>query len=223
MVLRDAGYGRAGALVRAAAREVAVNADLTLLSKGPPPGGEACARCAAAGPTCCTLLPGQEELCFPVSEMERTRITEQVGLTLGAFVPEANSGAFVANLARLFPGDRDRLARLFPETGHHLRLAVDATGNCVFLRANGCCLPRPVRPYYCRLFPFWMTGRAVSAFAAPDCLVNRQGRTVVRMLALLGCTEADVRDLHGRLRLAWGLPPKEGMPFVTPSPARFRP
>ena len=208
---------------RAAAREVAVSVDPRGAPDGSLSGETVCGRCAAAGPTCCTLSPGQEELCFPVSEMERTRIVEQVGLTLGAFVPETNSGAFLANLGRLFPADREHLPRLFPESGQHLRLAVDRAGNCVFLRLGGCCLPRPVRPYYCRLFPFWLTGRAVSAFAAPGCLVHRHGRTVARMLALLDCTEADVRELHGRLRLAWGLPPKEGMPFVTPSPARFRP
>lgn len=185
--------------------------------------GAVCVACAAAGPTCCTLTPGQEELCFPVSDIERTRIVEQVGLTLGAFTPQANTGAFVANLARLFPRERAILARLFPREGQHLRLSVDTAGNCVFLRADGCCLPRAVRPYYCRLFPFWLSGGAVSAFAAPGCLVHRQGRTVPRMLALLDSTEADVRDLHGRLRLAWGLPPKEGMPFVTPSPARLHP
>lgn len=206
-----------------AAREVAVNADPLMQPGGLPSGGALCGQCAAAGPTCCTLTPGQEELCFPVSDMERIRLVEQVGLSLGAFTPEANSGAFVANLVRLFPRDRDSLVRLFPEGGRHLRLSVDRSGNCVFLRADGCCLPRPVRPYYCRLFPFWLAGTRVTAFAAPGCQVHRQGRTVARMLALLDFSEAEVRDLHGRLRLAWGLPPKEGMPFVTPSPVRFRP
>ncbi|MHC1790070.1 YkgJ family cysteine cluster protein [Solidesulfovibrio sp.] len=198
-----------------------MNVSSALLPGGPPTGASVCAACAAAGPTCCSLTPGQEELCFPVSDMERTRIVEQVGLSLGAFTPQANTGAFLANLVRLFPRERAILGRLFPQEGQHLRLSVDAAGNCVFLRADGCCLPRAVRPYYCRLFPFWLSGAAVSAFAAPGCLVHRQGRTVSRMLALLDSTEADVRDLHGRLRLAWGLPPKEGMPFVTPSPARF--
>ncbi len=180
-----------------------------------------CSRCAAAGPTCCELSPGQEELCFPISEMERHRIVEHVGLTRGAFTPEPNSHAFLANLRRLFPRERQALEALFPETGRHLRLSVTPAGRCVFLRATGCRLPRAARPYYCRLFPFWVAGGRVTAFAAAQCLVHRQGRTVPGMLALLLATEAGVRELHGRLRLAWGLPPQEGMPFVTPSPARF--
>jgi hypothetical protein len=212
----------AGALAATAAREVAVIADPRVLP-GASPGLDVCARCAAAGPTCCSLTPGQEDACFPISEMERTRIVEAVGLGLGAFVPQANTEAFVAHVGRLFPRDRDSLARVFAPNGKHLRLAVDHKGDCVFLRSDGCCLPRPVRPYYCRLFPFWLSSGAVSAFAAPGCLVHREGRTVARMLALLDCTESGVRQLHGRLRLAWGLPPKEGMPFVTPSPASFGP
>lgn len=180
-----------------------------------------CARCAAAGPTCCEMTSGQEELCFPVSEMERARIVEQVGLTRGSFTPEANSAAFLSAMHRLFPRQRRLVDAVFPPRGQHLRLSVRAGGRCVFLRADGCALPRPVRPYYCRLFPFWMTEGRVSAFAARDCLVHRQGRTVAGMLALLEVTEAQVRDLHGRLRLAWGLPPREGMPEVIPSPARF--
>lgn len=180
-----------------------------------------CGRCAAAGSTCCELAPGHEELCFPISEMERHRIGEQVGLSLGAFTPEANSRAFVASMRRLFPREGRRVEALFPETGRHLRLSVTPEGRCVFLRADGCRLPRAARPYYCRLFPFWMTDGRVTAFAAAGCLVHRQGRTVAGMLRLLEATEGQVRDLHGRLRLAWGLPPREDMPAVTPAPARF--
>ncbi len=180
-----------------------------------------CGRCAAAGPTCCELSPGEEELCFPVSESERHRIADHLGLDRGMFVAQGNTGAFRANMYRLFPRERRVVDALFPENGSHLRLAVTPAGRCVFLRASGCCLPRSVRPYYCRLFPFWVAGGRVTAFAAAGCLVRRLGRTVPAMLALLDCTEAEARDLHGRLRLAWGLPPKEGMPFVTPSPARL--
>ena len=182
-----------------------------------------CARCAAAGPTCCSLPPGQEEVCFPVSEMERARIVEADGLAVGGFVHQANTEAFLAQMGRLFPRDRKILSTIFPPGGDHLRLAVDPKGNCVFLRADGCRLPRDARPYYCRLFPFWLSGGTVTAFAATGCLVHREGRAVSRMLALLAYGEAGVRELHGRLRLAWGLPPKEGMPRVTPSPARHRP
>ena len=188
----------------------------------PPPADPAiCARCATAGPTCCELTPGHEDQCFPVSEMERARIVEATDLALGALTPQANTAAFLASMHRLFPRERAEVDALFPASGRHLRLSVTASGRCVFLRAEGCGLPRAARPYYCRLFPFWMASGRVSAFAATGCLVHRQGRTVAGMLALLDMTEARVRHLHGRLRLAWGLPPREGMPVVIPPPARF--
>ena len=201
-------------------REVALNA-----MDGPgagcgPANPDICGQCAVVGSTCCVLTPGQEESCFPVSEMERQRIIDHLGPSRGAFVSEANSGAFLANLRHLFPREAKVLEALFPASGRHLRLAVDGVGRCVFLRAAGCCLPRQVRPYYCRLFPFWVSGGRLTAFAAAGCLVHSRGRSVAAMLALVGTSEARARELHGRLRLAWGFPPKEGMPFVTPSPAR---
>jgi hypothetical protein len=78
-----------------------------------------------------------------------------------------------------------------------------------------------VRPYYCRLFPFWVVGRRVTVIASADCLARREAGDPAGMLDLLHCAEKVALDLHGRLRLAWGFPPREGMPCVTPSPVRF--
>ena len=72
-----------------------------------------CRRCADQGPTCCVLVPGEEETCFPVSDIERHRIGEHVGLDRGAFSLESNSGAFRAGLYRLFPQERPAVDRLF--------------------------------------------------------------------------------------------------------------
>jgi Fe-S-cluster containining protein len=188
----------------------------------PDPGGaDICRRCAGVGPTCCAQPPGTEETCFPISEMERRRIEEHLGLDRGAFTLEPNSSAFRTRLSRFFPGESRLVERLFPAAGAHVRLRLDREGRCVFLRRAGCLLPRQARPYYCRLFPFWVTADRVTVFSAAGCLARREGQDLAGMLALLNCAAVTARDLHGRLRLAWGLPPKEGMPFVTPSPARF--
>lgn len=165
-----------------------------------------CARCAAAGPTCCRLAPGQEDLCFPVSEMERQRIVE-FGPRRGGLTGAPNSKSFLDNLLRLFPADRAALAGRFPPHGDHLRLATLADGACVFLGQEGCLLPREARPYYCRLFPFWISAGAVTAFVAKGCLACSEGRTVADMLELLEMNPGKVRELHGRMRLAWGLVP----------------
>ncbi|WP_035251753.1 YkgJ family cysteine cluster protein [Desulfocurvus vexinensis] len=175
-----------------------------------------CQRCALLGPTCCCLEPGSEQGCFPLSETERDRILEALPGEAGAFAREANGPAFVANMKALFPGEEELVARLFPERGFHMRLAVDGRGRCRLLGPRGCVLPREARPHYCRLFPLWPVGRSIQVFAAERCLAWREGRGMRRLLVLLDTTEKSVRELHGRLRLAWGLPPERGLPGAQP-------
>lgn len=169
-----------------------------------------CARCASLGSTCCHLAPGHEEFCFPLSNTEKDRIQETLP-GKGGFVLEANSEAFVDNVCRLFPGEEDTVRTLFPKGKSHYRLAVGKDGACRFLGPEGCAVPREIRPYYCRLFPFWMAGNEVIIFDSESCLARREARNLNRMLESIGTTRAVVRDLFGRLRLAWNLPPRRGM------------
>lgn len=178
-----------------------------------------CARCARLNPTCCRLTPGQEDLCFPVSELERQRIVEY-GPRMCGLTGAPNSKAFLTNIMRLFPRDRAALAAVFPPHGEHLRLATLPSGECAFLGQKGCILPREARPYYCRLFPFWVSAGAVTAFDAKGCLACDEGRAVSGMLPLLGMTRSMVRELHGRMRMAWGLAPGEGGDEPGKQPAR---
>lgn len=170
---------------------------------------DVCRQCSLLGPTCCRIAPGQEEFCFPLSLIEKERIQEHVPQT-GGFVLSPNSKAFVDNVCRLFPGEEDAVEELFPAGKEHFRLAVDSMGACRFLGPEGCEIPQEARPYYCRLFPFWMTGGEVIFFDAPTCLARREERTLTRMLRVLDTNKADVKDLYGRLRLVWGLPPAKG-------------
>ncbi len=57
------------------------------------------------------------------------------------------------------------------------------------------------------------------AFAAARGLAWREGRSLRRRLALLHTTQKNGQELHGRLRLAWGLPPERGLP-APPAPPR---
>jgi len=168
-----------------------------------------CAQCALVNPTCCRLSAGQEDLCFPVSEIERQRIVE-FGPSMGGLTGARNSTAFLDSMIRLFPGSRTLVTGRFPPRGEHLRLATHPDGRCSFLGPRGCILPREARPYYCRLFPFWVTAGAVTAFDARGCLARDTGKSVAGMLSLFGLTRAMVRQLHGRMLLAWGLAPGEG-------------
>jgi len=170
---------------------------------------DVCRRCSHQGPTCCRIATGQEEHCFPVSQIEKERIQEHVPYT-GGFVVSTNSKAFVDNVCRLFPGEESMVHALFPVGKEHFRLAVDSMGACRFLGPEGCEIPQEVRPYYCRLFPFWVADQDVTIFDSPICLARREGRTLIRMLKCLDTNKATVKDLYGRLRLVWGLPPRKG-------------
>lgn len=172
-------------------------------------GAEICARCARVGRCCCILTDDAQELCFPISELERQRIVEHGPKDRGGLCGQPNSAAFLDRLGRLFPKDRAALAKLFPPHGEHLRLATEPDGQCTFLTSAGCSLPREVRPYYCRLFPFWVSAGAVAAFMAKGCLAGGEGRTAEGTLSVMGVSRQTVRNLHGRLRMAWGLPPTD--------------
>jgi len=180
-----------------------------------------CARCAERWPTCCRLDPGVEEMCFPLSEMEWERILEQMG-EQGSFAQEPNSLPFVENLKRLFPGEKERIDALFPPYATHLRLATRPDGSCVFLGRQGCVLRQEARPYYCRLFPLWVHGSRLTMFEPARCLAVREGRTLRGVLEALGLTDKEARALFGRLRLAWGLPPHEGLPLLQQAFGRYR-
>ncbi|MBG3876918.1 hypothetical protein FVW20_07800 [Desulfovibrio oxamicus] len=188
----------------------------------PAPDPSACARCAAQGATCCSTTPGEEEFCFPLSRSEWERIVEWCD-HVGGFATERNTRPFVDGMKRLFPGEEAAVEALFPLHGEHLRLAVDRRGDCAFLGAEGCRLPREVRPWYCRLFPLWMRGERITLFTPDHCVAVREGRTLTSVLAAVHLTEKDVRLLFGRLRLAWGLAPQDpfeaGLPFAAPADA----
>lgn len=172
-----------------------------------------CSRCATRGATCCSLAPGQEEACFPLSISEKERIQDLYPES-GVFALRPNSAAFINNVHSLFPGEEDMVERLFPAGKEHFSLAVTPGGDCRFLSSEGCLLPVEYRPYYCRLYPFWITNGEITIFDNPACLAREEALSLGRLQAVLDTSAAAIRDLHGRLRLAWGLPPTRGMKTV---------
>jgi len=186
--------------------------DASSFSGTPVPVGDVCARCASVSDTCCCLTPGQEEHCFPISAPERQAM-QDAGAGDDALFTQENTPAFVDNLARLFPGEDTTLRALFPLGGQHHRLnLVPAQGTdgpmlaCRLLGPQGCTLPRQARPYYCRLFPFWLRGRSVLYFEFNQCQAVRERRGPGQMYLALGMSEKLARELYASLRTAWGLP-----------------
>ena len=162
-----------------------------------------CARCAEKYQTCCHAEPGDLELCFPLSDSEWEKVQAAAPDIDGA-LQVANTPEFVDTLKRLFPSDWKRIDAQFPAHKTHRVLRSNEKGYCVFLTETGCALPRAARPWFCRLFPFWVRGDEFTMFTAQGCLVCRETDTVEDSLELLGMTKPEVRELFASLREAWG-------------------
>ncbi|MCA1944752.1 MAG: zinc/iron-chelating domain-containing protein [Desulfovibrio sp.] len=170
-----------------------------------PPTPHVCARCAK----CCVVVPGDEDMLFPLFEEEVARLeaaAHELIPGVSPVAPAPNSPAFLAAMLRLFPDDALRVRELIPEAGRHMQLAVTGTGACVFLGDHGCRLPRDVRPAHCLLFPFWFHRNRLRVLEA-DCLAIREAGAIWKLLQTLDLKEADLREAFGRLRRIWGLPP----------------
>lgn len=178
----------------------------------------------ACVPDCCRVHPGLEEQRFPIAELERVRLLDYAG-ERGAFAQEPNTEGFIGAMRRLFPRERAYVDRLFPRHGFHLRLAADQDGSCVFHQGDeqrgGCVLPREARPYHCRLYPLWPRAEGVELLSPARCQALDEGLDPAGTMETLNLSEARARRLMGRLRMAWGLPPEEGMPVDEASFLRY--
>lgn len=164
---------------------------------------DVCSRCAARGRTCCTVSSGDEEFCFPISIPEMRAIRDAGLGGENSFVLAPNTPGFVRQLSALMPEADIRKA--FPTQGSHWRLATTAKGDCAFLGREGCCLPRSVRPIYCRLFPLWVFEGSLTWFTAGECLANEECSSLAPMLEAMGTDSAEARALFAEMCTKLGL------------------
>ncbi len=166
----------------------------------------ACARCAAVYPTCCRMDVAYAHLCFPLSTAEWERIAAFAAAeNVAGRAEEANTSEFIRSMRNLFPDRLDALARAFPAGGAHYRLETTPEGACVFLRSDGCALPREVRPWYCQLFPIWIRKGSFDRFAAAECLIAAEARTMNDVFAAVGLAPEEAKQLYLALCRDWGL------------------
>jgi Fe-S-cluster containining protein len=116
-----------------------------------------------------------------------------------------NVPEFINSIYELFPGGRQRLEALFPADGEHWTLRIRLDGSCVFLGAEGCRLPRTVRPWYCRLYPAWVMKDGLTMFLSTGCLISQQAKGPADCLRILGVSLKQVCALYERLGADWGL------------------
>ena len=163
-----------------------------------------CAVCAQNGPTCCQLRQEYADLSFPLSRVEKETIAAYERWKGVSFtVQAANSVQLISRLKFLFPDDLDIIKTLFPENGRHERLLTNKLGHCVFLGPMGCLLPGKARPFYCRLFPFWVIGGRVAFFPFDLCQAQKGTRSVKKVMMRLQVDTSQILSLYNALRGAW--------------------
>ena len=172
------------------------------------PGGDPyiCARCAMQGPSCCRTNPAVSNKCFPLSEAEKTRL-EPFAATLGVASAgeEENTPEFLQAMRVIFPGRGKILPRVFPPDGTHWRLPLGEDGECLFLREEGCALPRDARPWYCQLFPLWVIGKSFDRFLPEMCLLTHEAPRLQDVFSALHMTKEQARTLYVSLCRDWGM------------------
>lgn len=198
--------------------------------------GYVCQRCAVNSPTCCRLgTAGKSyagEDCFPLSSSEHERIaqairaaktgkpnsakllltqkaTEAIDTPSGEkswAVEEANSANFIKTMRNLFPLDKAKVKDAFLPEQSHLRLALAPDGACVFLSEHGCTLPQEARPWFCRIFPFWVVGKTVQCFHDESCLaIQENSKSFLTLLQTFAYTPEEIRACFTKLKQDWGL------------------
>ena len=175
-----------------------------------------CLKCSQVGRTCCYCRPGEEEFAPVISESERTQIlrfTRCHTPEKDGIVKSANSATFIEKLKQLFPLNLDQLDRLYPPDGWHYRLAIDEQGRCNFLALKGCRLPVDIRPYFCRIYPFWFNGPKLQLFTNGNCEALRTGGNVLKIISSMGTSPMKLRRLYIELSQAWGFYPSKIYPL----------
>lgn len=165
-----------------------------------------CQRCAAQGPTCCSMSPENLEFCFPLAQEEMEILQTSAPEGTDVFAQEPNSSGFITQLAGLLPEYNVR--QVFTATGTHWRLAVTQEGNCIFLGETGCRLDQSIRPRYCRLFPLWCYQGQLTWFAMPECLAYKEYPRLPDLLVSMHTNEEEVRTLFAAMCLGLGLEPR---------------
>lgn len=155
-----------------------------------------CIHCHQRGTGCCRLADGDTAGMFGLTRGEVEIISRASGLRPEEFtVRDQAPSDFLAQAAQLHP--------VFLQTmpgRRRIRLKVDEEGACCFLGPEGCRLPEPARPLYCRLYPIWFTpeGRLV-VMLSDRCLAQEGAHSWREVLARLGVEEQELRKLFDRL------------------------
>lgn len=165
-----------------------------------------CAICARDENTCCQKVNDSAGPSFPLSAVEKENISyyfQDKSIQFSVAAP--NSAKLILFLNNLFPNDVERVHIQYPEHGYHEQLLTDDKGHCVFLGLSGCTLIRKVRPFYCKIFPFWISDNRLGLFHLDYCQAQKDVGSVCKAMARLDIDYFQIVYLYTALRKAWGI------------------
>lgn len=155
------------------------------------PATHVCARCHELQQGCCFSFNDTSQV-FSLLSMEVTRISQASGMAGGAFTTRDEiSPQFRELLLALNPA----LAATVPGN-QRTRLKILPNGHCFFLTEHGCLLPVEARPYYCRIYPFWITtGGRLFVLMNANCLAQKKAPTWQHVLEKMEMDEEKLRNM----------------------------
>ena len=141
---------------------------------------------------CCLMKPDWEPYMFGLTLMEVKRIIMHCNLLPGeSFIVDRVHNDFVFMCRDI----NSQFKQLFINN-FRIRLRTK-DGKCVFLGDEGCVLPVDIRPFYCRIYPFWFTDKEeLIVLQSPDCLCQQDSDTLEGMLTQMGENEDNLKMLY---------------------------
>ncbi|MDK2921091.1 MAG: hypothetical protein PWR24_648 [Desulfonauticus sp.] len=154
-----------------------------------------CKKCSQLYPTCCTLND-EQNIIFPLSNLEIEQIKKETKEEF--FFLEKVTTEFLNNLKKIFPEDK-KIFSFFKEKKSYFRLNI-VNKKCIFLTSKGCSLKVKNRPFFCRIYPFWVINRKIVFFKDNNCFAQKKSNQVKELLKIFDYEPEYIFQLYGNYK-----------------------
>ncbi len=164
-----------------------------------------CFQCSRIFPTCCVAPDNPDEEMTLISAEEAAMMQSITGVkNIGEYIAEVpNSKEFFKKLASLFPYDIDKIIKKNKPGSSHYRLKIKNEKQCSFLTKQGCLLPYNSKPWFCRIYPFWIMDGKVKLFTNNQCLALLRTSNISQAYEIFSINEKEILELYDNIRNAW--------------------
>jgi Fe-S-cluster containining protein len=164
-----------------------------------------CIECSRVFPTCCVAPNNRKEEMTVLSADEVTMMLSVTGeKNRGQYIAKVpNSIDFFKKLAALFPCNTEEIIAKNKPGAWHYRIGIKNDNRCPFLTETGCLLPCNSRPWFCRIYPFWVMNGKVELFTNNQCLALLRSSAISQVYGLFHTNEQEVLELYSRLKDTW--------------------